>query len=107
MGIAFPYHRSHGGGREQDLAGGDATASGCARQQHLGDDALEDGGKLGAHQSLLRWGEDVDDAVDGLRGIAGVDGGKDEMPRLARGQGELNGLQVPHFTDEDDVGVFA
>ena len=56
---------------------------------------------------LPEGGEDVDDSVDGLRGIVGVQGREDEVTGLGQGQGELDGLEVTHLTDQQDVRVLA
>ena len=42
-----------------------------------------------------------------FRGAGGVQRAEHEMPRGGGGQGEFDGLQIAHFTDEDDVRVFA
>ena len=52
-------------------------------------------------------GEDVDDAVDRLGGVVGVQGREDEVAGLGQREGELNGLEVAHLTHQQDVGVLA
>ena len=49
--------------------------------------------------------EDVDDAVDRLRRVLGVQGREHEVTGLGRGQRGLDRLEVTHLTDEDDVRV--
>src|SRR5205814_2767986 len=51
--------------------------------------------------------EEIQDPPDGLGGIGGVQGGKDEMTGVggAHGGGKADG--VAHFADHDDIGVLA
>ncbi len=51
--------------------------------------------------------EDVDDPVDRLCCVIGVQGREDQMPGLGDGQGRRDGLQVAHLADLDDVGILA
>ena len=76
-------------------------------QQLLGHDALERDRQLHAHLLLLVGREDVDDAVDGLRRVLGVQGGEHEVAGLGRGQRGRDRLEVAHLADEDHVGVLA
>jgi hypothetical protein len=52
-------------------------------------------------------GEDVDDAVDRRRRRIRVQGRERQVARLGDPQRRLDRLQVAHFADEHDVGVFA
>jgi hypothetical protein len=56
-----------------------------------------------------RWwsGKGRDDARDGLCRVERVQGGHDEVARLGGEDGRLDGLQVAHFADQDDVGILA
>src|SRR5678815_2734657 len=45
--------------------------------------------------------EHVDDAVDGLGGRRGVQGGEHQVAGLGRGQRQADGLDVAHFADQD------
>ena len=76
-------------------------------QQALGDHRGEGSGKLGADLVARRSREGVDDAVDGPRGPGGVQGAEHEVARLGGGDGRLDGLEIAHFPDQDDVGVLA
>ncbi|MPM25975.1 hypothetical protein SDC9_72476 [bioreactor metagenome] len=96
----------HGGVGEEDLRAHHPAAARTGYEL-LGAYPHEDGGELDADLLLLVGREDVDDPVDGLGGILGVEGGEDEVPRFGGGDGRGDGLQVPHFADEDDVGVLA
>ena len=77
------------------------------RNKVLRDDALERFGQGRADLVLLAAGENVDDAVHRLGGAGGVQRAEHEMARGGGGQGQFDGFQVAHFTDEDDVRVFA
>ena len=77
------------------------------RQQLLGHDALERDRELHADLPLLLGREHVDDAVDRLRRVLGVQGGEHEVAGLSRGQRGADRLEVSHFADEDHVGVLA
>ena len=54
---------------------------------------------------LPEGGEHVDDSVDRLGRIVGVQGREDKVARFGQGRGELDGLQVAHLADQEDVGV--
>jgi hypothetical protein len=51
--------------------------------------------------------EEVDDAVDRLHGVDGVEGREHEVAGLGRAQRGGDRLLVAHLADEDDVGVLA
>src|SRR5919199_1370072 len=53
---------------------------------------------------LIGW-EDVDDPVYRLRSVLSVERSKDEVAGLGRGEGDRDGLKIPHLADEDDVRV--
>ena len=54
---------------------------------------------------LLVRREEVDDAVDGLLRVGGVQRRHDEVAGLGGGERGLDRLVVTHLADEDDVGV--
>src|SRR6266704_1055778 len=74
-------------------------------QQGLGDHPLEDERELGADLRLLVGREHVDDAVDALHRRVSVERREGEVTRLGDRQGRGDGLEVPHFADQHDVGV--
>ena len=51
--------------------------------------------------------EEVDDPVDRLGRVEGVDGGEDEVAGLGRGERGAHRLLVAHLADQDHVGVLA
>ena len=105
--LALADQVAHARGGHEHL-GRDATALAVGgRQQRLGDDALEADRELGADLALLGGREDVDDAVDRLRRVLGVERGEDEVAGLGRGQRRADRLHVAHLADEDHVGVLA
>ena len=57
-----------------------------ARQELLGHDALDCRGQLGTDLLLLVGREDVDDAVDRLWGVLGVQRREDKVAGLGGGQ---------------------
>ena len=90
---------------DEHLGGDDAALAAGQLHQGLTDDALQRRGQLGADLPLLVRREDVDDAVDGLRGILRVQGGEHQVAGLGGGQGDRDGLQVAELADEDHVRV--
>ena len=73
----------------------------------LGDDRPERGRELDPDLLLPEGREHVDDSVDRLSGVVGVQGREDEVAGLGQRQGELDGLEVAHLADQEDVGVLA
>ena len=104
---AFPDNCGDGGGGEHDFVHRDAAGFVGPAHEELGDDATEGGGEHGADLRLLICGEHVDETVDGLPRVVGVQGAENEEPGLCCGEGEGDCFQVPHFTHEDDVGILA
>lgn len=103
---AFADDGRHGVIGDQDFVDREAAAAVATFEQKLGDDAAQGGGEHGAYLRLLAAGEDVDHTVDGLAGIVGVQGAEDKQAGFGGGQGQGDGFQVAHFTDEHDVGIF-
>ena len=68
---------------------------------------LERAGEHDAHLLLLVQREEVDDAVDRLGGVDGVQGAHHEMARLRGRERRGHRLGVAHLADEDVVGVLA
>jgi len=89
-----------------DLYHGNAPAP-DAGDQPLADHPSEDTREGNPNLMLVRGREEVHDAVDGLHGVGGVQGGKHQVTGLPSGQGCPHRLVVPHLPDQDDVGVLA
>ncbi len=76
-------------------------------RQLLRDDPLQRDRELGADLVLLGGRERVDDAIDRLGGVLGVQGREDQVAGLGRGDRGLHRLEVAHLADEDHVWVLA
>ncbi len=76
-------------------------------EQELRDDAAQRIGEHRADLRLLVRGKDVDHTVDGLARVVRVQRSEDEQTGFRRGQRERDRLEVAHFADQHDVGVFA
>src|SRR5262249_5638360 len=68
---------------------------------------LERLGELDANLLLLGGREGVDDPVDGLGSALRVERGEHQVTGLGGGQGQADGLEVPHLADQDHVRVLA
>ena len=64
-------------------------------------------GELHPDLALLGGREHVDHTVDRLRRALRVQRREHEVPGLGGGQRSRDRLEVAHFADEDDVGIFA
>ena len=95
-----------GGGVDEEFESEDASVAGDVGDELLGDDATEGLRDHDSNLTALVDGEHVEDSVEGSGGVAGVQGGEDEVSGLRCGEGEGGGLDIAHFTDYDDVGVF-
>lgn len=94
-------------GSEEDFCGDDASAISGDGQELLGYDGLEGVCELHSDLGLLVWGEDVDDAIYGLDGVGGVDGGENKVAGFGGGEGGGYCFEIAHFADDDYVGVLA
>ena len=90
-------------GVEQDLEGGDPALPMSGGEQLLGDDGAQVEGEIEQELAVLLLGDQMQDAIQRLVGIVGVQGGEAEVPRLGELDGELHGLLGADFTDEDDI----
>ena len=91
---------------DEDLERGDHAAA-QARDESLRDDGTQGRPELDSDLLLSPGREDVNDAVDCLGGVVGVQGGEHEVTGLRQGEGELNRLEVAHLAHQEDVGVLA
>src|SRR5450759_4584403 len=98
-----PYCR----GRDHNLDRRDSRTPVLGGHELPGDDRLYGGRQLKPDLGLLERGEDIDNAVDALGSVLGVEGGEHQVAGLSRGQSGLDGLEVSHLTDQYDVGVLA
>jgi hypothetical protein len=103
--LALPDEVPHGRCCHHHLAGHHAPGPVRGRQEGLGDHCDQRLCQLDPDLLLLVCGEHVDDAVHSLRRAARVQGAEHQVPGLRRGEGQGDGLQVPHLAYQDDVGV--
>ena len=78
-----------------------------AGDQALADDAFQRAGELGDDLRLLVGGEDIDDAVDGLRRVRRVQGGEHEVAGFRSGESDADGVEIAEFGNHDDVRILA
>jgi len=77
------------------------------RDQRLCDHAQQGVRDLDADLLLLMRWEDVHDTADRLGGVVRVEGRQHQVARFRGRQRLRDRLEVPHFADQDHVGVFA
>ena len=109
--LGGPFADDRGGGviDDEDFIDGDpsATSFGGFFEEQLGDHSPEGTRQHGADLRLLIARKDIDHPVDGFAGVIGVERAENEHPGFGGGEGELDGFEVAHFSDEDDIRVFA
>ena len=103
--LVVPDQRRDGRGVDHDFIDGDAARLVDARQQQLGNDRLQHGGKLDADGFLLVDGEGVDQTVNGLGRAGGVQGAENQVARFRRSDGRFHRFQVAQFAHQDHVRV--
>src|SRR5581483_135261 len=106
VGALFADEVAHRGSGDEELVGRYESAR-DARDEPLGEYARERRGELQAYLPLLFGGKGVDDAVDGLGGVVGVEGREDEVARLGGGDGGRDSLGRAHLADHQNVDVLA
>ena len=75
--------------------------------QPLGEDDGQRRAELDADLVLPVPREHVDDAIHGLGRVVRVEGGEHQVAGLGHGERDLDGFEVAHLADEEDVGVLA
>ena len=93
-------------GVRENLQREDAAAPVLARDELLGDDAAQRFADHDADLLALIGRENVEHAVERARGVAGVQRAEHQVAGFRGGDGELDGFQVAHFADHDDVRIF-
>ena len=68
-------------------------------------DRAERRGELDPDLLLAEGREHVDDSVDGLGGVVGVERREHQVAGLGQRQCELDRLEVAHLTHEQNIGV--
>jgi hypothetical protein len=92
-------------GKEDFVHGAASLGDFLAKQ--LGDHAGEAAREHHAGLVLLVGRERVDDAVDGFGRVVGVQRAENEHAHRGAAEGEANGFQFPHFTQQEDVRIMA
>ena len=105
--LAFADQRAHRVGADQDLRGGAPAGAVVARNEAQRDDPRQHRGELRADLRVRVGGERVDDAVDGLRGVVGVQRREHEVAGLGGGERRGDRRAVAHLADDDHVGIGA
>ena len=103
--LAFPDEVTNRRGGDHDLDTRHASFAVPGGKELLGDNRLNGGCQLDPHLILLMRGEYIDDPVDRLRGILGVQGGEDEVTGFCGSQCRRDGLEVAKLTNQNDVGI--
>jgi hypothetical protein len=104
VGFIFADQRLDRSRGDHNLKARDAAAADLFAE-YLGDDTLDRRRQLRANHVLHIRRERIDDTVDGLRGAVGVKGAEDQVAGFGGADCGLDGFEVAHFTDENDVGV--
>lgn len=107
VGFSFADQISDCGVVGEDFQGEHASCAIGSGDELLGNDPAQRFGDHDADLVTLVCGEDVEDAIQSACGVSGGQGSENQVTRLGGGDGELDGLQVTHFTYHDNVGVFA
>ena len=105
MGLALADQVADGRRRDEHLSRHHPTTFVLPLAQRLAHDSLNGAGQLLADLLLLVGREDVDHPVDGLGGILRVQRREHEVAGLRSGQRDLDGLEVAHLPDQNDVRV--
>ena len=98
--VARPHRRL------EDLQDRPAAAA-RLRDQPLRDEVAERARQPRADACLVRRLEGADDAIDGFRGVNGVQRRKDQVAGFGGGQRNLDRLAVAHLADQDHLGRLA
>src|SRR4029453_18063449 len=62
--------------------------------------------EIGANFGTVGWGKKRECTIDGLGRARSMQRAEDDMTGFRGSQSELNGFQVAHFADQNDIGVF-
>ena len=73
--------------------------------QLLGDDCLQTLCKHGTDLGLFIGRECINDPVDGFGGTVGVQSTENQHSHRGAGKPQPDGIQFPHFANEDDIRV--
>ncbi len=103
----FANDRGYCGIGDQDFVYRDAPRPVRAFQQQLCHDAAQRVGQHGAGLWLAIGGKHIHHAIDRFTRVIGMQRAKDQQTCLRGGKRERDGLQIPHFAHQNDIGIFA
>ena len=106
VGLALAHEVADGRGRDQHLVYRHEPATDTGHQP-LRDHGRERVGELETDLALTIGREHVDDAVESLRRVVGVQRRQHEVAGLGERQRDRDALGIAHLTHEHDIGVFA
>ena len=104
-GLVFANKVRNGGRHHQELVRRHPARLVRTPQEGLGKHGNERHRELHPHLSLLVRRESVNNTANRASCTGGVERGKDQVAGFCRPNRGFNGLKVPHFTDQDAVGV--
>src|SRR5690606_35509135 len=104
-GFTFTDKASDGVRSDKNFDGDGTATAGCGWKKRLAKNALDYTGKLNADLFLLMGRENVNDAINGLGNVHGMEGAEYKVTAFCRGDGDADGFEVAHFADHDHVGV--
>lgn len=105
--FAFADHGSNGRRRDHDLKRRNSARYIFAREDALRNDGLEGDAKLGTDLLLLGWREDINDAVNRLGRVYGMQRTEYQVARFRSRDGKLDRLQVPHLADQNHIRILS
>ena len=73
------------------------------RHQLLGNDSLQNHGKLNSNLMLLAGLENIHNTADGIGSSGSMKAGKNQMSGLSSSHGSLDSLVVTHFSKQDHI----
>ena len=106
-GLALADHIADRRGVHQNFDGERAAVAIGSGDELLGNDPAQRFTHHDANLVALVGGENIEQAVERARGVAGVERAEHEVAGLRGGDGEGDRLEVAHFADHDDIGVLA
>ena len=102
--LALANEVAYGFGAHQHFVGGDSSAT-LDGDESLADHALQGAGELDLDLVTSFGGEDVDDAIECLRGIIRVQRREHQVASLSERQRDRDAVEVAHFAQEHNVRV--
>ena len=104
MNLSFPNQMADRCCSYHNLQRGHSASSHFFAQR-LGNDGLDGLCQLGADLGLLSGRKNVNDAVNRLGSAGGVKCSKNQVARFSSRDGQLDSLQIAHFTYQNIVRI--